>query len=102
MSASGLPAGISYSVTESNNQYYVVTANGADGVIVGGGSASCEYINYLTEEDRPKVLQLLDDMTPLIDFNPKTGGGYVSKIGISGLLLIVSSLAVIASKRKNR
>ncbi len=100
--ATGLPAGVSYSVTESNNDYYVVSSTGENGIIVKNGSAYCEYVNYLTEEDRPKVLELIDPPTPTVDFNPPTGNSYIAHIGAAGLLLVIAAVGVIVKRRKER
>lgn len=45
-SASGLPAGIDYTVTESGNSGYIVSKSGDTGTIPEGGTASAEFTNH--------------------------------------------------------
>ncbi len=59
--ASGLPAGTGYTVTESDNEGYTVTVNGintktASGMITAGEIAEEAFINYRAENpDKPEI-----------------------------------------------
>ena len=46
MTASGLPDGIHYTVTESGNEGYQVTVSGNEGVIRDGNTAKAEFRNH--------------------------------------------------------
>ena len=100
--AVGLPAGVSYTVVESNNDYYIVSSSGDAGIIVNNGSAYCEYINYLTEEDYPKVVELLEQPAATVDTNPPTGIDYIDYMGTVKILLVIVALGVVVKRIKER
>ncbi len=100
--AVGLPAGVSYTVIESNNDYYIVSSSGDAGIIVNNGSAYCEYINYLTEEDYPKVIELLEQPAATVDTNPPTGIDYIDYMGTAKILLVIVALGVVVKRIKER
>ncbi|RKI63977.1 Cna B-type domain-containing protein, partial [bacterium 1xD42-67] len=91
VSASGLPAGVRYTVTESgaNEKGYITTASGEAGTIPAGGSASVSFTNHVPEDHTPQWdpeeeewEYIDDDEVPLSDTDPEpqTGDGSLTRL----------------------
>lgn len=64
VTAEKLPAGISYTVEESNNEGYTVTKTGDTGIIEDGATASALFKNYKNEESGDKPVDPEEPETP--------------------------------------
>lgn len=106
--ATKLPADIHYTVTESDNDGYTVTANGATGVISDGKTAVAAFINTKDSDapDQPGSPDVPNDSgTP--DDVPKMGdtmnlGLWISLMGLSLAGLFISLVVVKKRTRRNR
>ena len=106
--ATKLPADIHYTVTESDNDGYTVTVNGATGVISDGKTAVAAFVNTKDSDapEQPGSPDVPNDSgTP--DDVPKTGdtmnlGLWISLMGLSLAGLFISLVVVKKRIRRNR
>ena len=106
--ATKLPADIHYTVTESDNDGYTVTVNGATGVISDGKTAVAAFVNTKDSDapEQPGSPDVPNDSgTP--DDVPKTGdtmnlGLWISLMGLSLAGLFISLVVVKKRTRRNR
>lgn len=91
--ATKLPADIHYTVTESDNDGYTVTANGATGVISDGKTAVAAFINT-KDSDAPDDVPKMGDTMNL--------GLWISLMGLSLAGLFISLVVVKKRTRRNR
>ena len=106
--ATKLPSDIHYTVTESDNDGYTVTVNGATGVISDGKTAVAAFVNTKDSDapEQPGSPDVPNDSgTP--DDVPKTGdtmnlGLWISLMGLSLAGLFISLVVVKKRTRRNR
>ena len=109
--ATGLPAGIGYTVeeTEANQDGYVTTSKGDKGTVPANGDVDIKFINYKeVTSEKPSTPDKPDASdTPKTPKTPKTDDKtnielYLSLFAMSGLLIAI--LAVLKKKKilKNR
>lgn len=91
--ATKLPADIHYTVTESDNDGYTVTANGATGVISDGKTAVAAFINT-KDSDAPDDVPKMGDTMNL--------GLWISLMELSLAGLFISLVVVKKRTRRNR
>ena len=87
-SATGLPVGISYMVTESDNEGYTVEAQNASGSIIENETISASFTNTKDSEQ-------LNNILPPSFESPDSGDNSSTLLWLS--ILILSSIAIIVS-----
>ncbi|QUO22737.1 InlB B-repeat-containing protein [Clostridiaceae bacterium Marseille-Q4143] len=104
--ATKLPADIHYTVTESDNDGYTVTANGDTGVISDGKTAVAAFTNTKDSDDKPGTPDVPSKPETPVTPNqpsspdvPKTGdttnlGLWISLMGLSLAGLVISLVVV--------
>ena len=86
--ATGLPVGISYTVTESDNEGYTVEAQNASGSIIENETISASFTNIKDSEH-------LNNILPPSFESPDSGDNSSTLLWLS--ILILSSIAIIVS-----
>lgn len=86
--ATGLPVGISYTVTESDNEGYTVEAQNASGSIIENETISASFTNTKDSEQ-------LNNILPPSFESPDSGDNSSTLLWLS--ILILSSIAIIVS-----
>ena len=87
-SATGLPAGISYTVTESDNEGYTVEAKNTSGSIIENETVFASFTNIKDSEQ-------LNNILPPSFESPDSGDNSSTLLWLS--ILILSSIAIIVS-----